>query len=571
MTVLPNAPIDSATGLPVPTIAVATNGGVSVIKDDGTIVDYVGTSQGSDAPVDKISFIGSSRILFSHRYASEVVNIVSSDDSAGYYNQLSSFIGRITNSISHDDDTHVSALSSDDNIESIALNGEDAASKSVSGLSLANHYQEAGDPDRVSCFITSEYNTGWMNGDIKLATLSDTDTDTPASTNLVTNGTFDSTSNWTHIAGSTTTITGGEMVFTNGGGFGGFYQSIALVEGKSYTLSFDVTSYTQGGPVFSLADTAFGVTFSGTGSYSFVTAPIVGSDPYIRLYATGSAEFTIDNVSVRVAESDRSVNGKGLQVFGTVTKTAVATGADLVAYSGFSTTGAKINYLQQPHNSDLDFDTSFCFIGWVKVNAAVGTQDQHFFDLSPTTGSGRVNIYWNHASSAFDFVPGNGANAATTQALGYGGWNHLVCLANSSSTQIYLNGTLSATASGGFNHSLSSNAYLTLGTRYTEYNSSAYGLNGSLALIRLSKSTPSPEQIAKIYNDEKFLFQENAKATLYGTSDAVAALAYDDDTELLHVGTSAGRSVFRGLRRIDNTTDAVGAAISASNGMVAED
>ena len=59
MTVLPNAPIDAATGLPVPTIAVATDGGVSVIKDDGTVVDYVGTSQGSDAPVDKISFIGS--------------------------------------------------------------------------------------------------------------------------------------------------------------------------------------------------------------------------------------------------------------------------------------------------------------------------------------------------------------------------------------------------------------------------------------------------------------------------------------------------------------------------------
>ena len=38
MTVLPNAPIDDATGLPIPTIAVATNGGVSVIKDDGTVI-----------------------------------------------------------------------------------------------------------------------------------------------------------------------------------------------------------------------------------------------------------------------------------------------------------------------------------------------------------------------------------------------------------------------------------------------------------------------------------------------------------------------------------------------------
>jgi hypothetical protein len=39
MTVLPDAPIDPATGLPVPTIAVATDGGVSVITDSGAVYD----------------------------------------------------------------------------------------------------------------------------------------------------------------------------------------------------------------------------------------------------------------------------------------------------------------------------------------------------------------------------------------------------------------------------------------------------------------------------------------------------------------------------------------------------
>ena len=46
MTVLPNAPIDADTGLPVPTIAVATDGGVSVIKDDGSVVDITCTRHG---------------------------------------------------------------------------------------------------------------------------------------------------------------------------------------------------------------------------------------------------------------------------------------------------------------------------------------------------------------------------------------------------------------------------------------------------------------------------------------------------------------------------------------------
>ena len=87
----------------------------------------------------------------------------------------------------------------------------------------------------------------------------------------------------------------------------------------------------------------------------------------------------------------------------------------------------------------------------------------------------------------------------------------------------------------------------------------------------LSNDLISEEQIKKMYNDEKHLFATNAKATIYGSSTNPMAIAYDDDTELLHVGTSAGRSVFQGLRRVDNTTDAVGAAISASNGMIAED
>ena len=102
-------------------------------------------------------------------------------------------------------------------------------------------------------------------------------------------------------------------------------------------------------------------------------------------------------------------------------------------------------------------------------------------------------------------------------------------------------------------------------------NDSAWDLGGSLALLRISATAPTAEQIAKIYRDEKVLFQENAQATLYGTSDAVTALAYDDTTELLHVGTSSGRSVFQGLQRVDNTTDAVGTAISASNNLVVEE
>lgn len=58
---------------------------------------------------------------------------------------------------------------------------------------------------------------------------------------------------------------------------------------------------------------------------------------------------------------------------------------------------------------------------------------------------------------------------------------------------------------------------------------------------------------------------------MYGTSEQATAIAYDNKTDILHVGTTSGRSEFRGLNRINNTTTAVGAVISASDGLIADE
>ena len=94
-----------------------------------------------------------------------------------------------------------------------------------------------------------------------------------------------------------------------------------------------------------------------------------------------------------------------------------------------------------------------------------------------------------------------------------------------------------------------------------------YTHQGSL-LSGFSASAPTARQVKKMYEEEGFI-QEMLNA-LYGSSNAVAGLAYDDSTELYHVGTSAGRSDFQGLRRINNTTTAVTTAISASDELIAE-
>ena len=140
---------------------------------------------------------------------------------------------------------------------------------------------------------------------------------------------------------------------------------------------------------------------------------------------------------------------------------------------------------------------------------------------------------------------------------------------NGNTVAVYVNGVLNKSGSLNYDIDDTSNG-LNIGCRNTS-GSYAHAADATkLSLVRISKSAPSAEQIKKIYEDEKMLFQENAKCTLYGSSNAVTALAYDEVTRRLHAGTSGGRSDFQGLRRINNTTTAVTTAISAHDGFIVE-
>ena len=548
MTVLPNAPIDAATGLPVPTIAVATDGGVSVIKDDGTVVDSTSTSA-----KQSVAFEGSV-LLFSNpsNGSTWVADNYNADNFATSTTYNNSGTSQVTVNADDINDAVVRGLASDQGLNLLDTNF------TARGRSSA-------------AFITSDYNTGWMNGDIKLATLSDTDDTNVTGSELVTNGTFDSDSDWTK--GTGWTISGGGLVATSANS--STYQSLSsvLTIGNTYVAEFDITSYTSGGVVLQIDGATFSSVASAVGSYS-ATFQYQGISSLLRVANSTNSTLTVDNVSVRLAEEDRSVNGNGLQVFGTVTKSAVATGADLVAYSGFAYGSG--NYLKQPYNSDLDFGTGdFCFMGWANITTTSGDSTmlasvEYSNEDTPDDGDwlyrgdgGSTNIrFYIRASGAWNYVQASSAIALNT-------WQHHCVVRQNGITTIYVNGVpfvSSDTLSGkAFNSKATG---VTVGSRFSYPDEDT---KGSLSLWRISATAPSPEQIKYIYESEKPLFQEGAQATLYGDSDAVTALAYDDSTELLHVGTSAGRSVFQGLRRVDNTEDAVGAAISASNNLIVEE
>ena len=570
MTVLPNAPIDDTTGLPVPTIAVATNGGVSVIKDDGIVVDinHWGSSGYNDT--DYIEFFENDLVFCMDSVQRELFKLAipSSDLSLPVTTDVV-----ITTTTGRANAIQVSGSIANMSTSKVTSDGITAAvgSNGIAKVLDAPNYSKT-----LSSAITTSYNTGYMHGDIKGAFLSDTDTTNVTAGSALYTETFTGSGDNTWGLAGGASMSGGVLTLANlqDSRATDLTAASSLTTGQKYIAEIEIVSNTS--QVFKLDDDGAGAGVGGNTNYGFCGSGKTGTfligftktaSPRMRLIRVSGGPATITSFKIYTAEEqDRSVNNNGLKVFGTVTKSAVATGADLVAYSGWSSS----NYLVQPYNSNLNFGTGdFSTSFWVYTTDANLTG--FVFDRGgPNNSDPRIAVYIENDLIVLYTYGSAGRSVFHSFDEYENRWVHVVMTRHSSGVmQIFINGTrVSSTTTSVQNVTSSTNPDLIIGHRFSIDGVNA--LDASIALLRFSASIPSPEQIKKMYNDEKHLFEENAKATLYGSSDAVTALAYDEDTELLHVGTSAGRSDFQGLRRINNTTTAVTTAISASDDLIAE-
>jgi hypothetical protein len=587
MTVLPNAPIDSATGLPVPTIAVAcgpsnSTGGISVINDNGIVSNV---SPGSNVTFYTVRWIDNTRLYAGSIHISGVIGFrhyilnypslnVERIEGHSYDDTGLNWSGGLVAGLGGGIFGNEFATIKDG--FSIGYDGNGG----YTGLNLINY-----DPNPNSglfAYIKSNFNTGWMHGDIKGAWLSDTSTASVTGTELITNGTFDSnTTGWTANT-STNTWSSGTMQITRSGGSGQTtYQAFTTVAGQRYVATAQVNSSGSRGDMYAVNGTGWaGTTLGGalgtSGQTRTLTVTFVATSTSTTLgfiIDANGTSIVVDNVSVRLAEADRSVNSNGLQVFGTITKSVVATGANLVGYSGFNA----FNNLVQPYNSNLNFGTGdFSVIAWIK-KITLSTNHYVFDRGDGSTDNDRFGYIVDNAGTLFFFAANSSGVFTTVQSggglfVGSNNWRMIHAVRRSGITYLGLDGVdlFSSVALSGFNITGSGDEKLVVG----QYNNTTtfpvdYAMD-NISLLRISASAPSPDQIRKIYNDEKALFQPNSQCTLYGSSDNVVAIAYDDTNSTLLVGTSSGRSDFRGLERINNTTTAVTTAISASNGLIAE-
>ena len=554
MTVLPDAPIDPETGLPIPTIAVATDSGVSVIKDDGTIVDW---TPSGDGRVESI-YIQDGQIITGN---------------GGGIAYRYSILDQIPQS-----DTGIASAFEFKQNSVPARSNLDAAGPVLPPLNLGNgvycmtpkfgalnllQYNKPDPSKGMVNYTASSYTSGWMPGNIKGAFLADTDTTSLVANQIVTDPGFDTGVGWTisNPANGTWTIANGVARCTSGSVV--FLQSPLLQAGKAYVAEFEIKNRIGGtARLYNDGANAYILNATGNGIY---TVWFTATSPTLKFVGYATDNFDLDNVYVREADYDRSVNNKGLVVNGTITRTPVDTGSELVGYSGFSAS----NYLEQPYNSALDFGTGdFSVMGWLKMNNTSADNTIIYMGPVATTAvpANGINFWMFNGIPKFR-IAGGAITAETLTEATINQWLFFTATRKNGVVDWYVNGVnRRTTTTTTIAAAIGDPSYVTrIGSgHYT-------GDNNNLALLRISATAPSAEQVAKIYRDEKVLFQENAACTLYGTSDAVTALSHDPVTDLLHVGTSAGRSVFQGLRRVSNTTVAVGTAISASNGLVVEE
>jgi len=222
----------------------------------------------------------------------------------------------------------------------------------------------------------------------------------PFGANLVTNGTFDTDSNWDEVTTGFWSISGGTATMSQTSTFAPLYQELSISVGKTYTVSFDVTGFTGTSMKVGFT-TANGMDeigqFTSNGSYTFTKKAVNANRLGIGFARAVDAGCNIDNVTVRESSVDPAT-ARYLPRIGH----HVYNGSAWANEGVLAESEARTNLLTQSTMKDVNYTKTRAEItdnqiispdgtqNASKVNETTGTSGQHFIyrqDVSYTSGN----------------------------------------------------------------------------------------------------------------------------------------------------------------------------------------
>lgn len=553
------APIDPATGLPKPVIALGTEDGVYVILEDGRVVEvsYIDSSK-----IYSVDFAGDLLILNANRFFHAIP--IPDDDytSAVRYSKGVRDVWFAPQY--HNPGVYVGGSFELRGIASspgaVIQNGDRVAIANTDRLNLAVVQSVYGKGNALTASVSSKWSTGWMLNPLGCWG-ADTETSDVTDTPLNANADFSGGSTGWDVLNDTVSFSGGTVAF-DPLELDVIFPYVAVTEiGEEAHIRIVVDSISTGhiGVSYHTASITPGDEITAPGTYQF-KRPVSGND---RVYLRSeNSDAVISEFAILPLIADRSVNLSGLSVVGTVLRAPVAPGAELSALTGIT----PANYPYQPYRSyfDVGADDDLAIMLWFKPIVGTGYPALLCRNTAtaPETNLGAWNLKVDRAAKKVYLAASGSNRVMSDNTYVTDAWNFVCLVRKEGRTELTLNGITTVGEDAG--DLTLENALLYVGVSTNNGNRTTS--NADLALIRIGKDAPTAEQIATARRDERKLFLPGAKATL--PADPVMALDYCEVTGLHYIGTSGGMAVMDGLEVVEKDTTPVAKFISASNGLI---
>ena len=329
---------------------------------------------------------------------------------------------------------------------------------------------------------------------------------------LVTNGTFDTDSDWTLPTG--VTISGGSLNFAGSSSETTTASNINVEAGKMYRIVFTISNYVSGSVKIN-TNGAFGngAVRSANGTY---TEDLVGvGSGTFRLWASVTFQFSIDNISIKeITLEDSQGTNHGTPVGATTNATVYGGNAPSKPRILDSAPDVVDNYGTLHSGTALSFDGTNDYVDTGDIGDIFGTSFAISMWVNPDTVSTRRELIGQYvdADDWWRFCIDGAGNweidvedttvrtvaVNPTSSLIVGSWQYVVLSRSGSDWNFYLNGELDSTASDDSTiPDYSANLIIgnATGDNWDGKISSVKVFNSALTLAQIQEMYLNPEQI----------------------------------------------------------------------------